>query len=136
MMTNNNIWAQLDFPPFMQETDVPYEIYQSCQEVISVILDRFDNRVTGLWYLTDNNYGTTKRLVLRTTVPYGSKEYVIVEGTISGIIQNCIVYDFYEDLCGDGEYVLSDIWKEFKEGKALTVFYCNEKNSFGKTDEI
>lgn len=94
MMTNNNIWEQLDFPPFMQETDVPYEIYQSCQEVISVILDRFDNRVTGLWYLTDNNYGTTKRLVLRTTVPYGSKEYVIIEGTISGIIQNCIVYDF------------------------------------------
>lgn len=124
---SKNYLEQHELPRMLQQDDVSSELFDLMMDTINLISRKYSNCVSGLWYLNNNCYDDIKRFVIRTSIPYGTKEYLMLEAAISHSLHDCILYDYYQDLCGESEFSYTDLTKEFEEGKALTVYYANIK---------
>ena len=100
--------------------DVSETIFYGLKCIAAFIRDKFPKEVNRLWLVPHNPYGTESQVVVETTLVPGDMRYIILDGTISRLLDGSILYNI-KTL--EGETFGAEVVKEeIAKGNVLLVY--------------
>jgi len=73
--------------------DVSDVLFYGLRCIASFLKEKFPKEVTRLWLVPNNPYGTEAQVVVETTLVPGDMCYIILDGTISRLLDGSVLYN-------------------------------------------
>lgn len=120
--------------PFFSKGTVGEKLAGRFQKLQQTILNRKENdphalnpkNVTGIWYLSGLQYEEgNPQVLVRSDIPKGTYERILLHNEIFEIIYNDVVYDYDKDFV-EGENVIHGLQKELlgelRAGRVYAIY--------------
>lgn len=119
--------------PLFSEADMDEELYDGLAQMRAFLCERgagdshllSRDYVLGVWYLTALTFDGNPQLIIRTTIPKGEYEEMLLDKELFDLVHHDIAFDYDEDVLGDAMVVKEtqdELLAEILEGRVVTVY--------------
>lgn len=131
-MTVEIIEEKLYNAPFFTKSDVGGETYEGLSQIRALLCERGEgdshllnkDNVLGVWYLTSLTFDGNPQLIIRTTIPKGEYEEMLLDKELFDLVHHDIAYDFDKDIVDESGIIKlqNEMITEILEGRIVTVY--------------
>lgn len=132
-MEINEIREKLKAAPYFSRDNVAPNVYNGLSKMRTLLCERGEDdphllskgNVTAVWYLTDLTYDGNPQILIRTTIPSGEYEEMLLDKEIFDIIHHDIAYDYDEDVIKGSSKIKGEqeeLFTEILEDRIVLVY--------------
>lgn len=127
------IEEKLSAAPQLSQDNVDEDVYEGLFKMRSLLCERGEDdphllskgNVIAVWYFTSLTYDGNPQLLIRTTIPSGEYEEMLLDKEMFDLVHHDIAYDYDEDIINGSSKIegeQDELFTEILEGRVVTVY--------------